>query len=172
MSTWGGILVALAIGLGSAVQTGMLGAMGRDRGPTEAAWVSLLGSIVGIAFILGFRAVRGDPPALPSPFDRVEAYLAVLVGAGAILTLALRNAEPYYAVTGLFGVAFIAGAALLVPSLGVALFFGAATAGSVVGALVVDHVGAFGATPHPVSLARLAGLGLLLVGVVVVRTAK
>lgn len=172
MSQWTGLLVALTIGLGSAVQTSLLGAMGRGRGPTEAAWVSLLGSVVGISLVLLVRSSRGDTPALPSPLERPWAHgLALLLALG-ILAVSTRGLDPYYAITGFFGVAFIAGAAYLVPSLGVALFFGATTAGSVIGALAVDHLGAFGATPTPVSLARVSGLGLLLVGVVVVRIAK
>jgi transporter family-2 protein len=96
----------------------------------------------------------------------------VFVSAALILAFSLRGLGPYYAITGLFGVAFIAGAAYLVPSLGVALFFGASTAGAVIGALAVDHIGAFGAAANPVSLARVGGLALILVGVVVVRAAR
>ena len=59
MSAWAGIVVAIAVGLVAAVQTAMLGAMGRDRAPAEAAWVSLLGSIVGISTVLLIRLARG-----------------------------------------------------------------------------------------------------------------
>jgi transporter family-2 protein len=92
--------------------------------------------------------------------------LAFSVG---ILALSLRGLPAYYATTGLFGVAFIASAAYLVPSLGVAVFFGAATAGSALGALFVDQAGAFGATPAPISAARVGGLALIVIGVVVLR---
>ncbi len=172
MSAWTGIIVAILIGLGSAVQTALLGAMGRGRGPTEAAWVSLLGSVVGIAIVILARQARGDSPSLPPPLDRPWAYAGVLAFTLVVLALSLRGLPYYYAITGFFGVAFIAGAAYLVPGLGVALFFGATTGGSVLGALVVDQLGAFGATPAPVSMARVGGLGLILVGVVVARLGK
>lgn len=172
MTAWVGIILAIAIGLGSAVQTAMLGALGRGRGPTEAAWVSLLGSVVGISLVMLARHLRGEAPSLPAPLDRSWAFAAVFAGTALIMALSLRGFGPYYALTGFFGVAFIAGAAYLVPSLGVALFFGATTAGAVVGALAVDHVGAFGAAPTPVSLARVGGLVLIVVGVVVVRAVR
>ncbi|MSP21643.1 MAG: hypothetical protein EXR66_01235 [Dehalococcoidia bacterium] len=172
MTAWIGIIAALAIGLGAAVQTAMLGSLGRGRGPTEAAWVSLLGSVVGISAIMLIRHFRGDPPALPSPLDRTWAVATVFLGAGLVLAISMRGLGPHYALTGLFGVAFLATAAALVPRLGVALFFGATTAGSVIGALAVDQFGAFGAVPNPVSLARASGLALILVGVVVARTVR
>jgi len=36
-------------------------------------------------------------------------------------------------------------------------------------AVTLDHFGAFGLTPHPVSAARLAGAVLLIAGVVLIR---
>ena len=61
---------------------------------------------------------------------------------------------------------------VLVPRLGLALFFAAVTLGTVSGALVMDDLGAFGATPQSVSLGRALGVGLVGVGTVIVRRAK
>ena len=167
-----GIFVALGVGLASAVQTAMLGALGRGRAPAEAAWISLFGSIVGISALMLIRAGRGETPTLHAPLDRTWMYVLILSLGLAVLGVSLRGVPWYLGVAGLGGVLYLATAALLVPRLGVALFFGATTAGSVIGALAVDHIGAFGAVPNPVSLARAGGLALILVGVVVVRVVK
>lgn len=164
------ILAAMLIGLGGATQTSMLGALGRERGGTEGAWISLLGSVAGITIVLAVRAARGNEVNLPAPFDRMPLHGVLAVIVVLALIASLRGLPPYFAVTGLFGTAFIVGAGLLVPSLGVALFFGAVTAGTVVGALGMDHVGAFGATPQHVSVLRVLGVSMLLAGVVIVRS--
>ena len=172
MSAWAGIIVAIAVGLAAAVQTAMLGAMGRDRAPAEAAWVSLLGSIVGISTVMLVRLARGEVQAMPAPLDRPWPYLATLTLALAVLALSLRGLPWYYGVAGLGGVLYLASAAYFVPTLGVAVFFGATTAGTVLGALVVDQLGAFGAAPTAPSVARFGGLLLIIVGVVVARLDK
>ena len=166
------MLLSLLIGMGGAAQISMLGALGRARGPTESAWVSLLGSATGLAVVLAVRAARGDAPLLPTPLDR--AVVLALVGAvtGGMLALSLRGLEPYFAVTGLFGVAFIVGAAFLVPEIGIALFFGSVTAGTLMSAVVLDHLGAFGAEPQQVTAFRIGGVALLLLGVVLVRSGR
>ena len=164
--------LALVIGVGGAVQISMLAALGRDRGPTEAAWVSILGSVVGMALLLAARAARGDAPLLPGPLDRLVPQLLIFALSGGLLALSLRGVEPYFAVIGLFGIAYIVGAAVIVPEIGIALFFGAVTAGTLLGALTLDHAGAFGAEPQHITAFRLAGVAVLMLGVVLVRAGR
>lgn len=163
------LLAAIAIGFGAAVQTSMLGAMGRARGPSEAAWLSVLTTVCGLAVLLGSRAWRGDPPLLPFPLDRLWLYIAVALVTGAGVLLGLRGLHPSFAVSGLFGLAFIIGAATIAPRIGIALFISAAIAGQLIGAMTMDQIGAFGAAVHGVTPMRLAGAALLLTGVVLVR---
>jgi bacterial/archaeal transporter family-2 protein len=163
------LLAAMLIGLGAAVQTSMLGSVGRLRGPSEATWLSILATASAVAVILAVRGIRGDSPALPAPFDRPLVFIGAALLAGLALLLTARGLPPYYAITGLFGLAFIFGAATLVPRIGVALFLGATIAGQLVGAIFLDQFGAFGATAQPVTPLRLAGVTLLLLGVVMVR---
>ena len=162
-------MVALAIGAGGAAQLAMLGAMGRERGGTEAAWVSLLGSIVGLTLVLTLRALRGDAIELPAPLDRASVQAVVAVVAVLGLALSVRGIDPYFAATGLFGTFYIVGAAVLVPEIGAALFFGAVTASTLSAALALDHFGAFGAEVQEFSVLRVAGVVVLLAGVVLVR---
>jgi bacterial/archaeal transporter family-2 protein len=70
---------------------------------------------------------------------------------------------------GVFGGAFILLAILLLPSLGAATLFALVIAGQVLAAVTLDHFGALGLTPHPVSTARLMGAALLIAGVVLIR---
>jgi transporter family-2 protein len=70
---------------------------------------------------------------------------------------------------GLFGGAFILLAILLLPSLGAATLFALVIAGQVLAAVTLDHFGALGLTPHPVSTTRLMGAALLIAGVVLIR---
>lgn len=70
---------------------------------------------------------------------------------------------------GLFGGAFILLAILLLPTLGAATLFALVIAGQVLAAITLDHFGALGLTPHPISVARLAGAMLLIAGVALMR---
>jgi transporter family-2 protein len=77
---------------------------------------------------------------------------------------------PWYAWSGgAFGGAFILLAILLLPSLGAATLFALVIAGQVLAAITLDHFGAFGLTPHPIGVARLAGAVLLIAAVVLIR---
>lgn len=70
---------------------------------------------------------------------------------------------------GMFGAAFILLAILLLPSLGAATLFALVIAGQVLAAVTLDHFGALGLTPHPISTARLVGAVFLIAGVVLIR---
>lgn len=77
---------------------------------------------------------------------------------------------PWFAWSGgVFGGAFILLAILLLPSLGAATLFALVIAGQVFAAITLDHFGALGLTPHPISTTRLAGAALLIAGVVLIR---
>jgi transporter family-2 protein len=164
------LALALIIGVGGAVQTSMLAAVGRERGAAEASWQSILATLSGIAAILAFRALRGDPPLLPAPLDRASLHIAVALIAGTALILTARGLDPYFIVIGFFGLAFIVGAATLAPRLGIALFVSTIIAGQLLGALALDQVGAFGGDVRQIDMVRVAGVAALLVGVVLVRS--
>lgn len=166
------IMLALLIGFGSAVQVGMIASLARSRGPTEAAWISILASVAVLALVFGLRAVRGDPPSLPSPFNALVTFTIVAGLSGVALAVSLRGLNPVLAVTGVFGFAYLLAAAFLAPRIGIALFASAVTAGTLAGSVLLDHVGAFGADIQRASLVRLAGLFALILGVVLVRTGR
>lgn len=163
------LAVALPLGIGFAVQTSMLGSVARQRGSTEAAWMSLLATLAGLVIFFGLRASRGAPPLLPPPLDRAWIHAVIAVCAGFALVVTMRNLDPIYAVAGLFGLAMIVGMGALAPRLGIALFVSALVAGQLIGGMTMDQLGAFGGTVHRVSALRVAGVASLLLGVVLVR---
>jgi uncharacterized membrane protein YdcZ (DUF606 family) len=166
------IAIAVGIGLASALQTSMLGSLGRLRGPSEATWLSMLATLAVLALLLAVQSVSHDPPQLPAPFRSVTLFALVAVLAAAALALSLNGLSAYYAATGLLGFAFVVSAAFVVPRLGIALFACSLTAGTLLGALILDHVGAFGGDVHRVSTLRLMGVAAVVLGVALVRGSR
>ncbi len=168
MTTLLSLLAALVIGAGGAVQSAMLGALGRERTPIGAAWVSVWATVGSLALLLLFRSLRdGEAPA--PPFRRPELLGALALGCSLLLLSSMRGLPWHYAVTGMFGLAFIVGAGVLVPRIGVAFWVGGTLTGTLMTGVLLDHLGAFGATATPASPSRLVGIGLLLAGLGMIR---
>lgn len=70
---------------------------------------------------------------------------------------------------GVLGALYVAGAAALTPKLGAAGFLVLVVAGQILTAVIADHFGVMGLGGKPVSLARLAGVVLILCGVFLVQ---
>ena len=116
--------------------------------------------------------------AVGSPVNAAFVSFAVGTAALGILAVILQakpdleasRALPWYAwVGGLYGAIFVVAAAWGVPRLGVATTITLMVAGQLLLSLFLDHFGAFGAPQHPISLGRLAGVALVLAGVLMVR---
>jgi transporter family-2 protein len=165
------VLLSIAVGLGAATQLAMLGAMGRERGAYEATWISIVGTIGGLAIVLVVRSFRGDSPNLPAPLDGGVPFAVVIVLCAIALAISMRGLEPYLAVCGLFATLYLLTVGFAAPQIGAALFLGAATAGTLFGSAVYDHVGAFGSEAHPVTVLRAGGIAVVFLGVVIVRAA-
>lgn len=82
---------------------------------------------------------------------------------------ATRALPPYAWVGGLYGAVFVVAAAWGVPRLGVATTITLMVAGQLMLSLVLDHFGALGVPQNPISLTRLAGVALVIGGVLLVR---
>lgn len=84
--------------------------------------------------------------------------------------MAETRALPWYAwIGGLYGAIFVVAAAWAVPKLGVATTITLMVAGQLMISLALDHFGAMGVPQSPISLTRLAGVALVIGGVVLVR---
>jgi bacterial/archaeal transporter family-2 protein len=71
---------------------------------------------------------------------------------------------------GFFGAVFIITAILTVPRLGAATVLALVVVGQMIGSMAFDQFGLLGLPQQPATLIRLLGAGLLIVGVVMVRS--
>ena len=163
------IAVVVSLGVTQAIQIALLGAMNRVRGPAEASYVSILGTLAGLTLALAILGFLGSRAALPDPLDHPTAQAAVALVSGGLLALALRGLPAGYAVTGLTAVPYLLAASYLAPRIGVGLFLGALIAGQLGGGVLLDHFGALGTATRPIDAVRVLGVAALLVGVVLVR---
>jgi transporter family-2 protein len=87
-------------------------------------------------------------------------------GAGAFAKL-----PPYAWFGGLYGAFFVAVAAFAAPRIGLASLITIGIAGQLITSVVLDHFGLLGLPRSPAGLIKLAGVALVLGGVVMVRAA-
>ena len=74
-----------------------------------------------------------------------------------------------FSITGVLAVPYLLAASYLAPRIGVGLFLAALITGQLTGGMMLDHLGAFGATVRPIDPVRVVGIGMLLAGVILVR---
>lgn len=126
------------------------------QAPTNAKMMGAVGSPVNAAFVsfaVGTAALG---------------ILAVILQTKP--DLAASRALPWYAwVGGLYGAIFVVSAAWGVPRLGVATTIILMVAGQLLLSVALDHFGAMGMPKQPISWGRVAGVGLVLAGVLLVR---
>ena len=82
---------------------------------------------------------------------------------------AMGNIQWHTWMGGLLGATFIATGILMVPRVGAATTLVLVVVGQMVCALLVDHFGVLGVPQHSASPVRLAGVALLILGVVLIR---
>lgn len=116
--------------------------------------------------------------AVGSPVNAAFVSFAVGTAALGLLALALQTrpdmvatkALPWWTwVGGLYGCVFVVAAAWGVPKLGVALTITLMVAGQLLISLALDHFGAMGVPRQPLNLGKLAGVALVIAGVLLVR---
>jgi bacterial/archaeal transporter family-2 protein len=109
-------------------------------------------------------------------------FASYLVGALLMLALATLAPGPRLSLAavsrtslpvwsgGVFGAIFITTAVLTVPRFGAATVLALVVVGQMIGSLTFDQFGLLGLPQQPASLVRLIGAGVLIVGVVMVRS--
>lgn len=163
------IAVVVGLGITQALQVSLLGAMNRARGPSEAAFVSILGTFAGLTVALTIRGAQGTRPDLPEPFNQPAVTGVIAVVTSVLLISALRGLPGGFVITGLLAMPYLLAASYLAPRIGVGLFLAALITGQLSGGVILDHFGAFGGAERPVDLVRILGIAALLLGVVLVR---
>jgi bacterial/archaeal transporter family-2 protein len=137
-------LIAILVGAGLTLQIGMNATV---RGAIDS---TLIATIVN--FAVGLIALG-----------------SMAVFAGARVPLVSLQAVPVWAwFGGVLGAVYVAAATALGPRLGAAVLLALTLVGQMLAALVVDHYGAIGFTQVPVTASRVAGVVLLVVGVVLI----
>lgn len=144
-----------------------------------APWIAMIAVVLaGGATALQAPTNARLATAVSSPVNAAFVSFAVGTAALGLLALALqtrpdvtamRGLPPYAWVGGLYGAVFVVAAAWAVPRLGVATTITLMVAGQLMLSLVLDHFGALGVPRNPISLTRLAGVGLVIGGVLLVR---
>ena len=110
-------------------------------------------------------------PYIPATVNMVIGFFATV-----ILTWSLTSdwpsremvrAAPWYAwlAGGLMGVIYLTGTILLAPKLGAGALVGLIVAGQLIFSVLLDQFGWIGFEQHTASIPRLAGCGLMIVGV-------
>ncbi len=138
------ILIALAAGAVLPVQALINGRLSAGLGsPLMAGNVSFLVAALALAAL---QMALGHP--LPSAQQAASVPLWIWLG-------------------GLLGVVYVVGAIVSVGAIGTTSAICLVIAGQIGAALVVDRFGLLGAAGNPVSLLRLCGAGLVVVGAIV-----
>jgi len=134
------MLTALAGGL-VALQAPINSGLGRTVGTFQAAFLSFVIGTVALTVIAGLS--RG--------------------GFGQLAEVG--NIAWYYLLGGLLGVVYVTSVLVTVRTLGVGGITAATIAGQLAMAVVVDHFGWLGVDRDPIDVTKIAGVGLLAVGV-------
>lgn len=103
-----------------------------------------------------------------------------IVGAiGLVLYILLTNqtvswegikSAPWYSwLGGLLGAFYVTVIILAFPKLGPGLTFGLVVAGQMIFSALLEHFNILVAQPHPINFMKLLGIGLVIVGVVIIR---
>ena len=133
------ILVAIIGGVAVTLQGQFMGLMDQGMGTRESVFITYAGG--GIVVALAMLAARGG---------NLRAWPAV----------------PWYALTaGLFGLLIVGSIGYTVPRLGLSTAFTIIVAAQFAVAALIDNFGWLGATVRPLELSRLAGVGVLVLGV-------
>ncbi|MEZ6067260.1 MAG: DMT family transporter [Planctomycetaceae bacterium] len=127
------------------IQAIVNGRLGQTVGnPFLAALISFIGGTVALALIL--LVTTPGWPALPGD-------------------LSWSDIPPYLFTGGLLGAVFVTAVLTIVPRIGTASVLAAAITGQLLMALVVDHFGLLNVQQKSISLAKIVGCGLMILGV-------
>jgi bacterial/archaeal transporter family-2 protein len=96
----------------------------------------------------------------------IGALIYVLVEGTTPKTEAVSSAPWWVWIGGLLGLGFVWATIFAVPKIGVTMMFPLIVAGQMVAAIVVEHFGWMDTPKSPVNLGRLAGVCLVVLGVV------
>ncbi|TKG97310.1 DMT family transporter [Puteibacter caeruleilacunae] len=140
------ILFAVLMGALSPLQAGINAQLSQYlKHPLQATFFSFLGGIILISLIVTFLV-----PAFPN-FSQ------------------LREVPWYLYIGGALGVVFVTGFLLLIPRIGATSLVAAVLVGQLVMSIIIDHFGWLGVQTIEISMKRLVGVILLVIGTLLVQ---
>jgi transporter family-2 protein len=102
-----------------------------------------------------------------SLFSLLAVWASGTVSRGSIPAI---NSVPKWAwFGGVFAAYYLVASLIAIPKLGAAAVFSLVIAGQMIGALILDSTGAFNVLQIPLTLSRILGTALLLVGVLLIQ---
>ncbi|MEE8593239.1 MAG: DMT family transporter [Candidatus Bipolaricaulota bacterium] len=133
------IFLTVVVGMAIATQTLFAGVLGHHVGVMESVFIIHLGGLVAAG-----------------------AYLLVLGGGN----LGAWKAVPWYVLLfgGLLGVIIVGGYAFVIPRIGLAPAITLAVSSQLILSAVISHFGALGAVHQPITISRVIGILVLLLG--------
>lgn len=165
------LYIAIAVGAGAinALQLAMIGGLTRERGGFEATLISMLASVGGLALLMGAMQVAGRRLSLPGFFQSPWLFGTLALAMLVLLAMAAAGVPQVYLVTGFTSIPYLLAAAFVGPRLGLGVYFAAIITGQMSGSLLVDQIGAFGSDVRQIDASRIAGVVLLVAGVLLIR---
>ncbi|MEJ7644552.1 MAG: DMT family transporter [Chryseolinea sp.] len=98
------------------------------------------------------------------------ALIAYIILTGQQVSFANAKSVPTYVwFGGILGAFYVTIIVFAFPRVGPALTFGLVVGGQMVISVLLDHFNILVATPHPINFWRIAGVGLIVAGVILVR---
>jgi len=132
------ILLTIVVGLAIASQTQFAGVLGQHVGIMESVFIIHLGGFLVSGVYLLF--IRGG-------------------------SIGAWKSAPWYALCGgLLGVMIVGGYAFVIPRIGLAPAITLAVSAQLIFSALLSHYGVMGAIQQPLTLSRIAGILVLLVG--------
>jgi transporter family-2 protein len=138
----------------------------------------ILSAVAGVSFVFQ-QAVNSqlriniESPWWAGFVSYLGGTLVMLLMAVALrepLHLAAAGKAPWLSWTGgLFGAIYIAISILMLPRLGAATTVALIVLGQMAGSVAFDHFGFLGAAEHPVNVARMIGILMIILGVALTR---
>jgi bacterial/archaeal transporter family-2 protein len=119
------------------------------------------------------RVALGSPGAAAAVSFGIGTVLLALytaASAGPMPAWGSVQATPWWVwIGGALGALYVISALVIAQRLGTMVLVGTLIAGQMIASVVLDHLGAFGLSVHPVSWQRIAGAVLVVAGALVIR---
>jgi transporter family-2 protein len=138
-------------------------------------WAGLAGAFIPVMAIVNGRLGRhlGEPLYAATILFAI-ALVACLICAwfltdAPLVWSAFQSTTPMLYIGGFIVGFYVISATMLAPRIGVANFIMMAVSSQLILSVIIDHWGLFGADVRPVTWARLSGVALLIIGVIVIQ---